>query len=132
MKKRIKKITLKTVLLSALVVSILGLVVYNIRDLLFGAPLSVTIAPNGSTVADTFMPISGKALHAREILINGRAVLVDRKGRFSDSILLSPGYNIIEVALKDRFGNKKVKRYHLVAGSDSAVATNTFSLTSNN
>lgn len=122
MKKRISKITLRAILVGALVVSIACLIVYNVRDVLFGAPLSVTMAPDGATLEDTFLPISGMAGHAHELLINGRPVALDKKGNFSDSILLSPGYNIVEVAQKDRFGNEKVKRYHLVVAPPAAVA----------
>ncbi len=122
MTKQLRKITLKSVLIGMLVVSIAGLVVYNIKDLLFGAPLSVITAKDGATLEDTYLPISGSAAHARELLINGRSVALDRKGKFSDSILLSPGYNIVEVSQRDRFGNEKVERHHFMVITPSTVA----------
>jgi hypothetical protein len=122
MTKQIKKITLKNVLLFCLVVSIGALVVYNVKDLLFGTPFVVSTAYDGTTVEDTFMPVTGIARHARELLINGRSVSLDRKGNFNDGVVLSPGYNIVEVAVKDRFGNNKVKTYHWVVEPTQSLA----------
>lgn len=102
----------------------LGLVTYNMRDVLFGAPLKVQTTADGATLSGTFMPISGKALHAKMLSINGREVAVDRLGNFNDGILLSPGYNIVEVALKDKFGKEKRTTYHWVVQPATTVATN--------
>lgn len=115
-------LTLKTGLAFTLSIAVLALVGYNMRDRILGTPLIITTAQNGSTVSSATLPIAGIAKHARELLINGRAVTVDREGSFSDEILLSPGYNIVEVALKDQFGNQKVKTYQLVVNAPEAVA----------
>lgn len=122
MTKQIKKITLKSVLVMCVVIGIGSLVLYNIKDLLFGTPLNVITAKDGVTLEETFIPVTGIAKHARELLINGRSVALDRKGNFSDSVLLSPGYNIVEVAVRDRFGNKKVKTYHWVVEQAKSLA----------
>lgn len=122
MTQQIKTITLKNVLLFCLVVSIGALVVYNVKDLLFGTPLVVSTAHDGTTVEDTFIPITGIAQHARELLINGRSISIDRKGNFNDGVVLSVGYNIVEVAVKDRFGNNKVRTYHWVVEPTESLA----------
>ena len=120
-----EKLTLKSGILFTLGIAVIALVGYNMRDRILGIPLTVSTAPNGTTIDSPFLPISGTAPHARELSINGRAVTVDRKGAFSDEVLLSPGYNIVEVALKDQFGNQKVKTYQIVVNTPQAVATAT-------
>ena len=104
---------------------VLGLVAYNVKDLVFGTPLTVTTTTDGATLTTPFLPISGTARHARELLINGRPVAIDREGVFTDEVVLSPGYNIVEVAFKDQFGKQKVRTYHVVVDTPTAVATNT-------
>jgi hypothetical protein len=114
--------TLRSGLLAGFIALILALVVYNMRDMLFGAPLTVSAAADGATLEDSFVTLTGAAKHARELQINGRDVPIDRAGSFSDGIILSTGYNIVEVALTDRFGNQKVKTYHWVVSPTDAVA----------
>ena len=124
MKKIIKKITLITILTGALVLGFLGLVLYNMKDLLFGTPLVVNAVADGSTINDAYVPITGSAVHATQITINGRPIGTDAKGDFSDGVILSPGYNIVEVAETDQFGKEKTKTYHWVDSPAPAVADN--------
>lgn len=121
--------SLRGMLLGMLITGIVGLVLYNVRDIILGAPFSISTARDGDTLSDTFLPIVGDARHARAILINGRSVAVDQKGHFTDGAILSVGYNIVEVAVQDRFGKQKTRTYHLVVEPTTAVArTNTISL----
>lgn len=125
MRKIISKLTLVTLLIGTLALGFLGLVLYNVKDMVFGTPFTVTAAKDGSTVTDAFVPISGTARHAKQININGRIVAVDREGNFSDGVILSPGYNIVEVEEINQFGREKKETYHWVANPSPSVAQNT-------
>jgi hypothetical protein len=94
-----------------------GFIGYNVKDIVIGAPLSVRMVKDGATVADPYLPITGNARHAQQVHINGRQVPIDQEGNFSDGVILSPGYNIVTITQKDRFGNQKEKVVHLVAES---------------
>lgn len=122
MKKIGNNICIQKITIGTVITLVLALVVYNMRDMVFGTPLQVVTAQDGATLEDTFLPLTGMARHARELLINGRTVAIDRSGKFTDAIILSPGYNIVEVALKDRFGNTDTRTYHWVVEEPSAVA----------
>ncbi|HEY0979819.1 MAG TPA: hypothetical protein VGE18_00190 [Candidatus Paceibacterota bacterium] len=122
MTKRINTFTIPKVLIAAAIMVVFGLAAYNMRDLVLGTPLQVVAAKDGATLDSAFLPLSGVARHARELLINGRTVAIDRAGNFTDAIILSPGYNIVEVALKDRFGNTETRTYHWVVEVPSSVA----------
>ena len=124
MRKIIGKLTLATILISTLGACFLGLVLYNIKDVLFGTPLTVNTIADGSTVTNAFLPITGSAVHADQISINGRELGVDQQGDFTDGVILSPGYNIVEVTATDRFGREKVKTDHVVYAPSVAVAQN--------
>ena len=93
---------------------VIALVLFNSKDALFGTKLSISTTKDGATLQNQFLPIRGTAKHARTLSINGREVAFDRSGNFADGVLLSPGYNIVEVTLRDQFGNQKNKIYHLV------------------
>lgn len=119
-----KKISLPTssVLIGVGIIGVLGFASFNMRDLLFGTPLTIHTAKDGDTLSEGFLPVSGKAHHARAVFINGRTVFTDRDGNFADGVILSPGYNVVEVTLRDQFGKEKVKTYHLVLEQQEAVA----------
>lgn len=114
--------SIKGILLTLVGVIFSSIVFLNIKDAFLGAKLHISTASNGSTLTDNFLHLSGDARGAVEILINGRSINVDRKGKFEDGLLLSTGYNIVEVALKDRFGKTETKTYHWVVEPTSSVA----------
>lgn len=117
-----KNITIATVSIGVVIIGIFSLVFTNMRDSIFGAPFEVTVARNGETLTSSFLPIIGKAKHARDILLNGRSITIDRNGNFTDAVILSPGYNTIEIALKDQFGKEKKYTYQFVYTPENAVA----------
>ncbi len=109
-----RPLTLKQSALILALFGMLGIVLYNTRDILFGAPLRVTTLSNGMHLSESYLAVTGSAPHAKSVLINGRTIFINRKGEFTEPILLSPGYNVIEVGMTDRFGNTKAERYELV------------------
>lgn len=124
-----QKTNTKTYAVIGLIASSIFLVIFNMKDVLFGAPIAVHTASDGSSVSDVVLPVSGTTSHAKLVTINGRSVSVDRTGAFADEVILSPGYNVVEVAVVDRFGKEKTKTLHIVATDTKAVAqlsTNTY------
>ena len=118
-----KSISLKKIIISASLLGVLCVVAYNTKDLFFGTPFSVSTASDGTTIPSAFLPISGVAKHAATLEVNGRIVALDTSGAFSDGVVLSPGYNIVEILQTDRFGKESRKVFHLVAEPSTAVAT---------
>jgi uncharacterized protein YfaP (DUF2135 family) len=117
-----KKISFIAGVVGIIILGITAFIFGNAKDVLFGSSLSVTTIKDGATFVDGFLPIQGIAKHAKNIAVNGRSLFVDREGNFADGVILSPGYNVIEVALLDQFGNQKVKTYHLVLDETDTVA----------
>ncbi len=108
------RLCLKKIVFATLGVLVLGFVYRNSKDAIFGTKISVSIARDGSTVSDTTLPIVGYAPKVKSVLINKHPVAVDTAGNFQDTVLLSPGYNIIEVSTIDSFNKITTKEYHLV------------------
>lgn len=59
--------------------------------------------------------ISGKTSGAKELRINNNEILLDEKGNFSDTLLLSAGYNIIYLSAKDSLGREKIEKFEITA-----------------
>lgn len=117
-----KQFSPKKTIFSLIILGVFGLAFYNTKDIFFGTPFSVQSATNGSTVSDAFLPISGNAKHATTVEINGRQIAIDTTGAFADGVVLSPGYNIIEISQTDRFGKERRKVLHLVAEPSNSMA----------
>ncbi|MBI2609890.1 hypothetical protein HYW53_01810 [Candidatus Giovannonibacteria bacterium] len=54
--------------------------------------------------------VKGTALGAGHLLLNGRAILTNEKGEFSETYVLAPGVNDIEIRARDRFGHEETVR----------------------
>ncbi|MEI6022417.1 MAG: hypothetical protein WCQ32_01060 [bacterium] len=117
-----KQLCYKKIIGITLGVLTIGFIYHNSKDALFGAKLSVTIAPDGSTITDSTLPIEGYAPKVKSVTINQHPVAIDTAGHFKDEVLLSPGYNIIEVSTIDSFNKKTTKEYHLVDAPPTKVA----------
>mgnify|MGYP001617293862 CR=1 FL=1 len=69
---------------------------------------------NGATVHEPLLSIAGEIANAAFITLNGRELLTDKNGDFSERILLSPGYNLFTIAAEDTFGRMEEKTIEIV------------------
>lgn len=69
-----------------------------------GPTLSIDSPALGGTLTERLVTVSGTAKNASIITINGTDTFIDENGRFSEQLLLAPGYTILEVVIVDRFG----------------------------
>src|SRR3989344_6940155 len=83
---------------------IIGYSILEARSLFDRDNLIITNPPNGSTLGQELINIEGQASNVASISINGLPLFVDEDGNFTAPYIMAPGYNIIEVALKDKFG----------------------------
>jgi hypothetical protein len=73
---------------------------WNGRNLILGPQIEVL--PLSSE--ENPINIQGKARNVSFLSLNGRQIFVDKEGKFSEEVLLLPGYNIITIEGRDRFG----------------------------
>jgi len=76
---------------------------FETSKLFLGPSLVINIPKDLATVSDPLLTVSGEVARVSYITINDRQVFADTSGLFEDKLLLSPGYNIIEIAVRDRF-----------------------------
>lgn len=97
----------------------LGLIIiiysgFQAQKIVRGPVLVLTSPLNGATYTTPLIEIKGKAKHTSELLLNSRPLYTDRAGDFADTLLLIPGYNIIRLEAKDKFGSQTERQIEII------------------
>ena len=87
---------------------------FRSKDLIFGVKIRNINIKNDMTVTSNILEITGVAKNAIFLSLDGREISVDQKGDFDETIALLPGYNIINIKAKDKFGNVDEKNYQII------------------
>ena len=93
---------------------VFGYSVYQSRNIVKGPSIIITEPENGTSFNHSPITIKGQAFNNTEISIDNRLIFIDEKGIFKEKYLLSPGYNIITIVAKDKFGKTVKKILELV------------------
>ncbi len=98
-----KKILLTTIGIGLFVV--IGIyTVMKMKDVIWGVQVTVRGVIDGETVTEPKITLEGNARNIEVLTINDRVVGVSEDGEFRDSLILSPGYNIVSIKGDDKFG----------------------------
>jgi hypothetical protein len=108
------KKVLKIIILSIFLLFIVTYAFFRSKDLIFGVKISNVNIIDGSKVTDNILKITGNAENAINLTLNDRTISIDQKGNFNETIILLPGYNVINIKAKDEFGNSDEKNYKLM------------------
>ena len=93
---------------------IAGYTYYRTRDLWRGVVLTVNDIKDGESFTNPSITIAGVAKNSKSLYLDGREIYVDRDWNFKESLILSPGYNIIEIKAFDKFNGSVLKNYQLI------------------
>ncbi|MEI7564042.1 MAG: hypothetical protein WCJ39_10905, partial [bacterium] len=96
-----KIIKISSIILIVLI--IVGYALFESHSLIKGPEIIIIDPVPGSLISTSSVTIIGKALRIQDISLNGRPILIDQEGNFSETLLLSPGYNISLFYAKDKF-----------------------------
>lgn len=80
---------------------------YQARYLLRGPIITITKPTDGQTVSDPFVTILGSVKNAAYIYVNDLQSFIDADDNLVQNALLSPGYNMVTVKARDRFGRER-------------------------
>ena len=84
------------------------------ENLLYGPQIIIDSPVNGGTAEQSLVQIIGKIKNASSITLNGRRIYTDESQNIHEEVLLTYGYNIIEIRVKDKFGREIIKTLELV------------------
>ncbi len=107
----------KILKIAALSVLFLFIIIYAFlrsKDLIFGVKIKNVNIIDGAKVTESVMHVTGNAKNAILLTLDGREISVDQAGNFDETIALLPGYNIVDIKAKDKFGHKDEKIYKLI------------------
>lgn len=121
MQNQAKKIV-KIGALSILFLLIAIFVFFNSRNIIFGIKIRNVNIVDNQKFTGSILKITGNAKNALFISLNDREISVDQKGNFEETIALLPGYNVIEISAKDKFGNSDEKNYKVIYDASETPA----------
>ncbi len=84
------------------------------KNLIHGPEITIYTPENGFVSTSSPIVIRGKALNINAIYLNDRAIYIDEEGNFLETVILSPGYNKIELSAKDKFGGTTTRILELI------------------
>lgn len=76
-----------------------------------GVQIVAEMNKNGDS---SLVEIKGNAKNATHITLNGREIFINKDGAFSESVALLPGFSIIGLTAKDKFGKTQEKKFEVV------------------
>ena len=97
-----------------IIILFVGILVYGFiesKALRNGVHVEVFGIENGATYTEPLLEISGNALHATSLTVNGQGLPIEESGAWKHQLLLLPGYNIITIVAVDKFKKDDWKQY---------------------
>lgn len=95
-------------------VLIVGYSIFQAQKILGGPSITVLSPINGATYTTTLIELKGVAKNVSTLMLNDRPLYTDKLGNFSDTLLLNPGYNILKLEAKDKFGSGTQKMIEII------------------
>lgn len=86
----------------------------KIYPLVHGPDIQVATITNGAKITTPMIQLSGVARFTKDLVVNGAPLATAPDGSFDENILLNPGYNVVTMEGRDRFGNRHVDNYTLI------------------
>ena len=106
-------------LLAILACIVIGYAYFVSRNYLKGPEIIVYEPTNGSTISTSTVIVRGQALRIQDIVFNGRPILMDEQGNFSETLLLFPGYNVALISAQDKTSRQSVDKARKVPARPS-------------
>lgn len=92
--------------------AVIGIFSYKKMSFIFnGVKIEVKMEQKENSSLAT---IIGTAKNAKYIALNGREIFIDKEGNFSEIISILPGFSIITLNAKDKFGKTAEKNFKIV------------------
>jgi hypothetical protein len=96
------------------VLMVIGYSIFTSHSLVSGPKITVYEPLSGSTVNTSSVIIKGVVFRIQDIKLNGRPILIDKEGNFSETTLLAPGYNAFLLSAEDKFNRTTEYKLELV------------------
>lgn len=103
------KFIIKVVFTSLFVCVLIGYSIFQTHKIITGPTIELQDTFVGGVSTSNKINLRGIAANVAFISLNDNPIYIDEKGAFSEHLLLYPGYNIIKLYGKDKFGKTLTK-----------------------
>ncbi len=114
MSRQETKFYFKALIITLFLIALFAYGTFEVWNYVTGPKITITHPSNGAVVSESLITIEGQAKNVKEITLNDRPILINEAGIFSEKILLSYGYNVLELRAMDRFGKTTEQKLQLV------------------
>lgn len=104
----------KRLSLAAFCLAVVGFVGLKLYPLIHGPEVDLETLSDGASLKDPMIRISGTASYTKDLIVNGNSLALSPDGSFDEKLLLNPGYNLITVQARDRFGALQNHSYAVI------------------
>jgi len=105
---------LKFYSLIVLGIIVVGYSIFQAQKIISGPKITVVSPINGATYTTALIEVKGVAKNVSTLMLNDRPLYTDKAGNFSDTLLLNPGYTILKLEAKDKFGSETKKVIEII------------------
>jgi cytoskeleton protein RodZ len=105
-REKIVTLTPRTLVIGITIVlalSVSGYVISQVSSVLTPPYLEITDPSSDITIPGNSIVLSGSAEVGADVFVNDQAVLTDKNGQFAESLVLSPGINVVEIIARNKF-----------------------------
>jgi len=83
--------------------------IFNARNLIIGPTIEIFSPTKDMETEENTIIVKGQAKNITFISLNEKPISVNMEGLFEEKLLLSPGFNTIEIKARDRFKKETQK-----------------------
>ena len=112
-KTRDVKAIMRNTLILLLICSIGGYTIYQSKKIISGPQITIQ-SPKTTNANGSAVDVQGVVKNVSVVTLNDRMIPIDEAGQFKEKVLLYPGYNVIKVEAKDKFGSTVTKELQVV------------------
>ena len=105
---------IKITIILLLILLVVGYTLYEVQRIVMGPKIIIDSPKNGITVSTSSLEIIGTTKNINDISLDDRKIFVDEKGDFDEVLLLSPGYNVIDMKASDKFDSETEKTLEVI------------------
>lgn len=99
--------TIKVLFISIVAIFIVSYGFFSAHKYIMGPKISLLKPDNWSLSQNNIIEIEGNIKNANATYINNNVLYIDKNGDFKNRLLLNPGYNVLSIKARDRFGKEK-------------------------
>lgn len=123
---------IKRLIIACGLLIVLGYSFIALAGFVKGPRITVVSPKTGLAANKPLTDVAGHVVHSNDLSINDLPVSLDLAGNFAERLLLAPGYNIIVIKAKDRYGRTTEEKIETILNAPNDATPDPVQETINN